>query len=112
MPALYVPAGGCPGQSCSRAGGSPMWRNLCLAFGLASCIILIACGSTSPPPANTVPTANTVPMSLTIGDIPPNGVAVIFFEALITGASLQPSDTTKPAVSVLTTPVEVERSEE
>jgi len=45
---------------------------------------------------------------LTIGDIPPNGVAVIFFEALITGASLQPSDTTKPAVSVLTTPVEVE----
>jgi hypothetical protein len=47
-------------------------------------------------------------MSLTMGDTPPNNVAVLFFEALITGAKLQPSDTTKPAVSVLSTPVEVE----
>jgi hypothetical protein len=47
-------------------------------------------------------------MSLTIGDTPPNGTAVLFFEALITGGSMQPSDTTKPAVPVLTTPVEVE----
>jgi hypothetical protein len=27
---------------------------------------------------------NGVPMSLTIGDTPPNGVGVLFFEALIT----------------------------
>jgi hypothetical protein len=47
-------------------------------------------------------------MSLTIGDTPPNGVAVLFFEASITGASLQPSDTKKAAVPVMTTPVEVE----
>ncbi|HET6929086.1 MAG TPA: DUF5666 domain-containing protein, partial [Candidatus Acidoferrum sp.] len=47
-------------------------------------------------------------MSLTIGDTPPNGVGVLFFEVLITGVSLQPSDSTKPAVSALTTPVEVE----
>jgi len=47
-------------------------------------------------------------MSLTIGDTPPSGVAVLFFEASITGASLQPSDTSKPAVSVLSMPVEVE----
>jgi len=47
-------------------------------------------------------------MSLAISDAPPNGVAVLFFEALITGASLQPSDATKPAVSVLSNPTEVE----
>jgi len=49
-----------------------------------------------------------VPMSLTIGDTPPSGVAVLFFEASITGASLQPSDSSKPAVPVLSVPVEVE----
>jgi hypothetical protein len=53
-------------------------------------------------------TANGVPMSLTIGDTPPNGVGVMFFEASITGATLQPSDSTKPAVSVLSAPTEVE----
>jgi hypothetical protein len=47
-------------------------------------------------------------MSLSIGDTPPSGVAVLFFEASITGASLKPSDSTKPAVSVLSAPVEVE----
>ena len=35
---------------------------------------------------------NGVPMSVTIGDMPPSGMAVLFFEASITGASLQPSD--------------------
>ncbi|HTB91710.1 MAG TPA: DUF5666 domain-containing protein [Candidatus Sulfotelmatobacter sp.] len=52
--------------------------------------------------------SNAVPMTLTLGDTPPNGVGVLFFEALVTGASLQPSDATKPAVTALTTPVEVE----
>jgi hypothetical protein len=47
-------------------------------------------------------------MSLTIGDTPPGGVGVLFFEASITGATLQPSDSSKPAVSVLSAPVEVE----
>jgi len=47
-------------------------------------------------------------MSLAIRDTPPSGVAVLFFEASITRASLQPSDTSKPAVSVLSAPVEVE----
>ncbi len=51
---------------------------------------------------------NGVPMSLTIGDTPPSGVAVLFFEASITGASLLPTDTNKAAVSVMSTPVEVE----
>src|SRR5260370_10100620 len=47
-------------------------------------------------------------MSLAIRDTPPTGVAVLFFEASITGASLQPTDTSKAAVSVLSAPVEVE----
>jgi uncharacterized protein DUF5666 len=49
-----------------------------------------------------------VPLTLSIHDTPPNGVAVLFFEASITAASLQPSDMSKPAVSVLSSPVEVE----
>jgi hypothetical protein len=47
-------------------------------------------------------------MTLTIHDSPPTGVAVLFFEASIAGATLQPSDAAKPAVSVMTSPVEVE----
>jgi len=47
-------------------------------------------------------------MSLTIGDTPPSGVAVLFFEASITGASLLPTGSSKTAVSVMSTPVEVE----
>jgi hypothetical protein len=72
---------------------------------LVSCAFLAACGGGS---MNTPPTVNGVPMSLTIRDTPPTGVAVLFFEALITGGSLQPSDMSKAAVPVLTTPVEVE----
>jgi hypothetical protein len=83
-----------------------MLRILSFALALASCVFLVACGN-SMIPAPIAP-AGSVPMSITIGDTPPKGVGVLFFEALITGASLQPSDTTKPAVSVLLTPVEVE----
>jgi len=82
-----------------------MCRNIFVALMLVSCAFLAACGGGS---MNTPPTVNGVPMSLTIRDTPPSGVAVLFFEALITGASLQPSDTSKSAVAVLTTPVEVE----
>jgi hypothetical protein len=52
--------------------------------------------------------SNGVPMSISIGDTPPSGVAVLFFEAQITGASLQPADASKPPVAALSTPVEVE----
>ena len=67
--------------------------------------VLAGCGGSAMSPT---PAANSVPMSLTIGDAPPNGVAVLFFEAMMTGASLQPTDSSKPAVSVLANPVEVE----
>jgi len=64
---------------------------------------LFACSSMNP-----ITVSNGAPLSLTIGDTPRNGVAVLFFEASITGATLQPSDSSKPAISVLANPVEVE----
>src|SRR6266851_3840925 len=82
-----------------------MCRNIFVGLMLVSCAFLAACGGGS---MNTPPTVNGVPMSLTIRDTPPSGVAVLFFEALITGGSLQPSDMSKSPVAVLTTPVEVE----
>jgi hypothetical protein len=74
------------------------------ALALLSSTILAACGGQT----SSVMPVSGAPMTLTIGDTPPNGVAVLFFEASITGATLQPSDSTKAAVPVLSTPVEVE----
>src|SRR5713226_5288258 len=81
-----------------------MRRSIPFALALVSSAFLAACGAST----NSVTAAGGAPMSFTIGDTPPSGVAVLFFEASITGASLQPSDATKPAVSALSTPVEVE----
>jgi hypothetical protein len=47
-------------------------------------------------------------MILTIGDTPPSGVAVLFLEAVINKATLQPSDPMQMPATVLSTPVEVE----
>jgi hypothetical protein len=82
-----------------------MRSHLSFALALTSCVLLLACNSSMNRNASSV---GGVPMTLTIGDTPPTGVAVLFFEASIIGASLQPSDSKKPAVSVMTTPVEVE----
>ncbi len=82
-----------------------MRRVILVALAIASCAFLVSCGGSMS--ASSTATGG-VPMSLTIRDTPPSNVAVLFFEALITGATLQPSDTTKPAVSVLSTPTEVE----
>lgn len=84
-----------------------MRRNALIALALLSGALLVGCGNTNMQPVTPV---GGVQMSLTIGDMPPSGVAVLFFEASITGASLQPSDSTKPPVSVLSSPVEVEFS--
>jgi Domain of unknown function (DUF5666) len=75
------------------------------AVALVGCVLLLACNSSM---NHSSMTANGVPMTLTIGDTPPNGVAVLFLEASITAASLQPMDTKKSAVSVMNAPVEVE----
>ena len=85
-----------------------MRRTPSFAIALAASLFLAACGGSTNSTSSTSPLTNMVPMVLTIGDTPPTGVAVLFFEALITGATLQPSDPMKPAVKVLLTPVEVE----
>jgi uncharacterized protein DUF5666 len=48
------------------------------------------------------------PASITIHDNPPAGVTVLSFEITVTGASLQPSDSSQAAVSMLQHPEEVE----
>jgi len=82
-----------------------MRRNFLFALAVVSGVLLASCGGSM---NSHMSPSNGVPMSLTIGDTPPNGVGVLFFEAMITGVSLQPSDAMKPAVSALATPVEVE----
>jgi hypothetical protein len=81
-----------------------MCRKLTFALALACCVLMIACGSST----KSSPPGNGVPVSLAIRDTPPDGVAVLFFEASIAGASLQPTDTTKKPVSLMMNPVEVE----
>src|SRR5216684_312718 len=81
-----------------------MKRSIPFVLALVSSAFLAACGGST----NSMTATGGVPMSLTIHDTPPTGVAVLFFEASITGSSLQPSDASKPAVSVLSAPVEVE----
>ena len=83
-----------------------MRRNILLGLAVVSCVWLVSCGGGSM--NQHITPGNGVPMSLTIGDTPPNGVGVLFFEAMISGVSLQPSDMTKAPVSALATPVEVE----
>jgi hypothetical protein len=82
-----------------------MRRNILFAFAVVSCVLLGSCGGSM---NQHLTPGNGVPMSLTIGDTPPDRVGVLYFEALITGVSLQPSDMSKAPVSALTTPVEVE----
>src|SRR5258708_8962521 len=81
-----------------------MWRNVLVGLAVSSCVLLAACGGfTNPMPLGN---SNSVPMSLTNGDPPPDGVAVLFFRTSITGASLQPSDSSKPPAAIITPPVE------
>ena len=84
-----------------------MRRYFLFALAIASCFLLVTCGGGNMSTTGMIG-GNGVQTTLSITDTPPNGVAVLFFEALITGASLQPSDASKPAVSVLANPVEVE----
>src|SRR5258705_6637396 len=83
----------------------PMRRNFLFALAVVSCVLLGSCSGSMN--EQRMP-GSGVPMSLTIGDTPPDGVGVLFLEAMITGVSLQPSDAGKPAVSALAAPVEVE----
>lgn len=84
-----------------------MRKVIFITLVIASCTFLTACGG-SMSASSTTTTSGGVPMSLTIGDSAPKDVAVVFLEALITDASLQPMDTTKSPVSMLSTPTEFE----
>lgn len=82
-----------------------LFRKVLLAASLLGCVLLSSCGGGS---MTTSQSTGSVPMTISIGDTPPSGTAVLFFEAMITGATLQPSDSTKAPVPLVTTPVEVE----
>ena len=76
-----------------------------LASVLSFAALAAGCGAgaqSTPPPL--APRS----VSLSIRDNPPAGVSVLSFEINVTGASLQPSDTSKPAVPLVTSPIEVE----
>src|SRR5215468_3514127 len=82
-----------------------LFRRVLLAASLLGCVLLSSCGGGS---MTTFQSTGSVPMTITIRDTPPSGVGILFFEAMITGATLQPSDSSKAAVPLITTPVEVE----
>jgi Domain of unknown function (DUF5666)/Domain of unknown function (DUF4382) len=77
----------------------------CLAVFLGAAM-LGGCGGNSMMMQN--PGAQSVPTSLTIHDNPPAGVTVLNFEINVTGASLQPSDSSQSAVSMIQGPQEIE----
>ena len=49
-----------------------------------------------------------VPVSMSMRDTPPTGVTIIAFEVHVTGASLQPADSSKAAVPLVTHDTEIE----
>jgi hypothetical protein len=71
-----------------------------------SVVMAVGCGGNSA----TIPNSGgqLVPASLTIHDNPPAGVTVLNFEITVTGASLQPSDSSKAAVSMIQGPEDIE----
>src|SRR5436190_1969608 len=80
---------------------------LCRGPLLIVAIVLAGCGggmsSTQTPLAT-----NMSQVSLTIHDNPPMGVTVLSFEIEVTGAALQPSDSSSQPVSMLSEPEDIE----
>jgi hypothetical protein len=72
-------------------------------------VSLISCGGYGSSPSSSY-TGNpaTVPVTMSMQDTAPAGVPILSFEVQITNASLQPSDMTKPAVSLLVHPADIE----
>lgn len=69
--------------------------------------LLVGCGGGMSSPNQPV-APNMVQASLTIHDNPPTGVTVLSFDINVTGAELQPSDSTKQPVSMLSEPEDIE----
>ena len=72
-------------------------------------VSLISCGGYGSSPSSSY-TGNpaTVPVTMSVQDTAPAGVTILSFEVQITSASLQPSDMTKAAVSLLVQPANIE----
>lgn len=69
-------------------------------------ITFAGCGGNSM--SSQSPSSGAVPVSLTISDNPPAGVTILRFQIQVTGATLQPADSSQSPVSMLTTPTDVE----
>ncbi len=78
-----------------------------LGIGLLG-LVLAGCGGTNMVTSSGGSPSGMSSVSLTVGDDPPSGVAVIRFQVQITSATLQPSDTTQMPVSILLSPMNVE----
>lgn len=79
----------------------------CLVPIAVFAIMAAGCGggmSSSTTPSGT----NAAQVSLTIHDNPPAGVTVLSFEIEVTGAALQPSDSSMQSVSMLSEPEDIE----
>ena len=75
-------------------------------LSIFSVVMVVGCGGNSV--TAQTPSGQVVPASLTIHDNPPAGVTVLNFEITVSGASLQPSDSSKAAVSMIRGPEEIE----
>lgn len=80
-------------------------RLLATTLSAISAIALAGCGGNM---KITTPQSGQIPVSMTMRDTPPTGVTIIAFEIHVTGASLQPADSSKPAVPLVTHDTEIE----
>jgi hypothetical protein len=71
---------------------------------LSIAALVVGCGAGSQTTQPLAPRS----VSLSIRDNPPAGVSVLSCEIAVTGASMQPSDASQPAVSLVSSPIEVE----
>ena len=79
----------------------------CLGAILLIVIVLAGCGGSMSSMQTPLGT-NMTQVSLTIHDSPPMGVTVLSFEIEVTGAALQPSDSSSQPVSMLSEPQDIE----
>lgn len=86
-----------------------MRRNLfLLPVPVALCTLLAGCGNTM---IHSVPAQGNVPVSLSMTDDPPQGVAVLFFQVSLTGATLTSSSGTTVSLLNNNTPIQIDVTE-
>jgi hypothetical protein len=75
---------------------------------LAVLFVVVAAGCSGGSMTTQTAGQSVTPVSLTMHDNPPAGVTVLSFEVNVTGASLQPGDSSMSAVSLIQGPEEIE----